>query len=336
MMTVSDALTTAWDTAIAEAENTPGYYHRRLHLQLSQPVYAGIVIPDRVRRLSFDFDKTSLEGVNIRDQTRGYIIDAEKQGTAERVFIHIQEAPGVVPKDCFRTLCIDVLKNLVPCKTSSEAVRTLYRRLQHWKRFFQTRPPEGLSREETVGLFGEVELFEKCLQWGLFPQLLSDAWHGPLGTNQDFLFGKIAIEVKAVVVNEAGSFRVSNLRQLDDRGLTHLYLSHTAYDFRSGSGRTLTSLVRSVRSMIAHASDALATFDDRILSAGYIDSDPSPFANHGFTQRQRSYFRIQDGFPRILESQLSAGISDVCYTVHLAACSACAIAEADVLNSIPR
>lgn len=251
------------------------------------------------------------------------------------MFVHLQEAPDVLPKDCFRTLCIDVLEHMAPCETSSEAARTLHRRLQHWKRFFQSRSPEGLSRDEYIGLYAEAELFEKCLLWGLPPQVLSDAWQGPLGTNQDFLFGTSAIEVKAVTTNDAGSFRVSNIRQLDNSGLNSLFLSHVAYDFRLGSGRNLGSLVRSIRSLISTASDAMATFNDRLLSAGYIEPDPSPFASYGFTERHSSYFKVCDGFPRILESGLSPGISEVCYTVSLAACSGFVTTEADVMNSLP-
>jgi hypothetical protein len=87
---------------------------------------------------------------------------------------------------------------------------------------------------------------------------------------------------------------------------------------------------------MAHVPDAMGTFNDRLLSAGYIEPDPSPFACYGFTERHRSYFKVSDGFPRILESGLAPGISEVCYSVNLVACSGFTVTESDVMNSLPR
>ncbi|HEV8620434.1 MAG TPA: PD-(D/E)XK motif protein [Nitrospiraceae bacterium] len=334
MMTASKALIAAWDAASADAGVTPGYYHRRIQLRLSQPAYAGVVVPGRIRRLSFDFEEVSLQGLNLKDHTRGYLVETEKHSSPERIFIHLQETPSGMPKDLFRVFCSDVLQHIAPCGNATETARTLHSRLGHWKRFFQSRSPEGLSRDEYIGIFAEIEFFKRCLEHGVAHQILSDAWQGPLGTNQDFLFGHVAVEVKAVTANDAGFLHISNIRQLDDTGLNGLFLSHIAYDFRDGAGNRLLSLIQSVRSLLAATPDALATFDDRLLAAGYTEPDPSPFASFGFTERQRSYFKVCEGFPRILESALAPGISDVDYSVNLAACTGFAMSEIDILNSL--
>ena len=333
-MTASEALTSAWRAASDEAGNIPGYYRRRIQLQMSQPTYAGVVVPGAVRRLSFDFEKGSLQGLNLRDQTRGYLVEIENQNSPERVFVHLQEAPEAIPKDLFRIFCADVLQHIVPCPNPAESARTLNSRLRHWKRFFQNRSPGGLSRDAYVGLFGEIEFFKRCLQFGVTHQILADAWRGPLGANQDYLFGNTAVEVKAVTSNDAGVLYISNIRQLDDIGLHSLFLRHVAYDFREGAGNSLPALIHSVRALLEQTPDALVTFDDRLLAAGYPEPDPSPFAVYGFTERQRSYFKVRDGFPRIVESDLAPGIMDLHYSVSLAACAGFTVMETDVLSAL--
>ena len=248
-MIVSDALTAAWSVASAEAGSDHGYYKRRLQIQLVQPAYAGILIPLKARRLSFDLEKGTLSGLNMSDKTRGYKVETESQSNNARVFVHIEEVPAGISKDLFEIFCADLLVHVSKCLTAPEAARTLYRRLQNWKIFFQNRSSEGLSRDEYIGLFGELEFFESCLQRGGSPMAFINAWQGPLGANQDFLFGNVAVEVKAVTANDPNAVQISNIRQMDDIGLHALCLRHIAYDFREGAGRQLTTLVQSLKDL---------------------------------------------------------------------------------------
>ena len=98
----------------------------------------------------------------------------------------------------------------------------------------------------------------------------------------------------------------------------------------------MTLLIQSVRTMLNSDPSALAIFDDRLVAAGYIEPDHSPFSGCGFTERRRSYFMVREGFPRILESSLAPGVFNVCYAVYLAACSEFVITETDLIGSLPR
>lgn len=334
MKQVSESLTMAWEAASAEAAEVPGYYRRRLSLDVPFPVYAGIVVPNRMRRVSIEFGIEALQGLDLTDRTRGCLVETERDRQKGTVFVHVDETPASLPKDLFRILCEDLLEQVICCKFSAESARILQRRLQHWKNFFLKRSGDWLSYEEYVGLFGEIEFLERCLTGGIPPMLAVNAWQGPLGANQDYLFGKTAIEVKTVTANDGNSFRVSSLRQVDDTGLDFLGLCHTAYDFREGSGRNLASLITSVRLLLLGSPDALAVFDDRLLAAGYVEPDFSPYVAYGFTERRRSYYRVVGGFPRILEADLSPGIHDVCYSVNLAACVGFGIEESELFNML--
>ena len=334
-MTASDALRQTWAATSAEAAPRTGYYHRRVSFP-GHAVYAGIVRPGVVRRLSIEVEKSHLSHINFEDQTRGYVVTVEDRDHeyTDRAFIHLQEVGPSATRDLFVILCADVLDHVSKCASEFEAVSVLHNRLQHWKRFFQSRAPEGLSREEYIGLYAELDFFAAVLAAGIAPERLANGWQGPAGANQDFLFGGVAVEIKACTGNDTDSVSISNVRQLDDTGLIQLFLCQGVYDFRQDSGETLKMLIERLRQLLAPSPSAADIFEERLLAAGYIEPSPSPFERYGFSRRSRRAFHLEDGFPRLLESSLPQGISDVRYTLNLAACAAFEVAEAIVTVAI--
>jgi hypothetical protein len=321
MMTASDALRQTWTATSAEAAPRAGYYHRRVSFP-GHAVYAGVVRPGGFRRLSIEVEKSALTRTNFEDQTRGYLVTVEDRDHEHsgRTFIHLQETGPAPARDLFVILCADILDHISKCGSEPEAVGVLDDRLQHWKRFFQSRSPEGLSREEYIGLYAELDFFDACLAGGINSQALANGWQGPIGANQDFLFGGVAVEIKACTGNQTDSVSISNVRQLDDTGLDQIFLCQAAYDFRQDSGRTLRMVVERLRQLLASSPSAVAIFEERLLAAGYVEPSASPFDSYGFTPRFRRSFHVANGFPRLLEASLPHGISDVCYTLNLAGC----------------
>ena len=334
-MTASDALRQTWAATSAEAAPRTGYYHRRVSFP-GHAAYAGIVRPGTVRRLSIEVDRSHLAHLNFEDQTRGYVVTVEDRDHEHtgRTFIHLQEVGAPLSRDLFVILCSDVLDHISKSSNEPEAIRVLHDRLQRWKRFFQSRSPEGLSREEYIGLYAELDFFAAALGAGISPDAVVNGWQGPIGANQDFLFGGVAVEVKACTGNDTDCVSISNVRQLDDTGLDKLFLYQGVYDFRQDAGQTLNMLIERLREMLAPSASAADIFEERLLAAGYIEPSPSPFERYGFSQRSRRAFHVEAGFPRLLESSLPDGISGVRYTLNLAACAAFGVAEAVVTGAI--
>ena len=92
-MTASEALRQIWTATSAEAVQQPGYYHRRLPFS-GPAVYAGIVRPGTLRRLSIEVEKSTIAHANFEDQTRGYLVSVEDRDgeDTDRAFVHLQES----------------------------------------------------------------------------------------------------------------------------------------------------------------------------------------------------------------------------------------------------
>jgi Putative PD-(D/E)XK family member, (DUF4420) len=334
-MKASDLLRWAWTTVDAEVAERPGYYRRRLDGMGSMTILAGMEVPGKLRKISFAFSRANSIPENLAHQTRGYNVVIDNESADGPVLVNICETGQPLPKDLFLFFCTDLIENVIVRLTEKEAIQVLHSRLQHWHQFFQDRPNPGLSREEYVGLYAELDFLERCLLAGVSPVHIVQSWSGPLGANQDFLLGSLAIEVKATIGNDPDLMRISNARQLDETGLERLHLAHCTYDFRKNSGQTLRVLAQAIKSRLKTEASALAAFEERLSFAGLVETASGPYEDFGLTNRKRRYYRITESFPRILESSVARGVSDICYSVHLSAAEEFRMDEDDFMKYLP-
>lgn len=330
-MTVSEILKQTWRSVVAEASQDEGYYHRRIPVTSTWPAHAGIHRPTDARILILETESKAIRGLRLNDETKGYCVDIgpDEAGRPDRVTIRIQETSQGY-REIFTIFCADILEHWIPHAGASDSLKSLNLRLARWKKFFQRGAQPGLNREDYVGLYGELSFIEAGLNAGVAGLAIINAWQAPLGTNQDFLFGPLAVEIKTTTANEIDKVRITNARQLDSTGLQSLFLTHFVFDFRQGSGRTLPQLVVALKSAFCAISpDALSAFSDRLLDAGFVEATPNEFDTWGFTPRQFDVFNVIEGFPRLLESSLPSGVSEISYNLSLSAAAPFQIIEPD-------
>ncbi|HOW86230.1 MAG TPA: PD-(D/E)XK motif protein [Candidatus Aminicenantes bacterium] len=321
MMKASEELIQIWNLVMEDKGDLPGYYYRRMQKELPFPVYAGIINPGRLRCISILVDTEALGVAAQRDETNGYSVRIElAEAGTHKSFIHLASRMEAGNDELFVFLCADLLGLCRSDMEGHKAVAAIFHRLSYWRRFFQ-RHGGGLSREEIIGLYGELRFLELLLDYGVPSELAVMAWKGPLGTNQDFLFGSKAVEVKCTTANEADIVKITSERQLDSTGLTTLFLFHQAFDFRENSGRTLKKLIGDIKKRLEDTSPhAIILFEELLISAGYSGEYKPVFDNYGFTERKQSAFEVQPSFPRIDETALPGGVSRVSYQLDLAVC----------------
>ena len=71
---------------------------------------------------------------------------------------------------------------------------------------------------------------------------------------------------------------------------------------------------------------------------GYKDSDANSYNDIGYTIRSRLQFGINEGFPRIVSSDMCAGVGDVTYSIAVATCAKFGITDeqlAELLRGNP-
>lgn len=326
-----------WLRVSSESARAPGLYSRRLAGPNALPAHAAVTFPGGMRSLVLEAEKRELKHYRFAEETRGYKIQIfpDELGRTDYAAVNISENSGS-SAEIFSVFCADIAGHWVSAGAIGSALDDLRKRLEKWKRFFQRGRDEGLSREDYIGLFGELRFFRRCMDAGVDVDRLVGAWNGPVSANQDFTFGPVAVEVKTATGNNPHIVHISNVRQLDGTGLSKLFLCHQVLDFREGSGTTLLDLVSSLRRELEDISPTVAAaFGDKLLEAGFVDTQVGEFAQWGFTERPLgAVFDVQDGFPRLLENAIPHGITSLTYDLDLAAASAFVCRAEDVLDEI--
>lgn len=212
----------------------------------------------------------------------------------------------------FSVMCYDLAERSRPADTTVSALSTLLRALNNWADLFRKRTAEGLSREEVLGLVGELLVVEALVESSRGSvDALIQGWRGPHGDARDIGFNGTRIEVKAQRSTSALKLRVSSLAQLDDRGdrvfVVLIRLSP------SESGRSLMELADSLRVRLEGFPMASIEFERKLETSGMTAE--SDHAHERLSQDERLVFFVAEQFPRLVPGNVPAGVTAVSYEV---------------------
>lgn len=160
----------------------------------------------------------------------------------------------------FSGLCADLVGELPA--TGAADPTTVLAVIERWRRFW-TSSRDGLSRDEQLGLFGELWFL---LEW--LPAITTEAvtaWQGPLQGRHDWVTSGTSVEVKTTgTATGPVVHRVHRLDQLDEPGTGTLYLLSIRAVGDPNAADSLDSLIDRARTAAAAAGDTCSTLlDDR-------------------------------------------------------------------------
>lgn len=311
-----------------------GYLLRRASADCRVDLFVGIKCPEQTRVLVLAAPLESLPKAKDLPEARGLSVSTEvlpddEPGTGALV---IQLRNGQY-KEVFSVFAWILLIAGCSQSTAALAVTELMNQLFQWQRFLDSEAT-GLSDEAQRGLFGELFVLRSLLR-EINEARIVRAWAGPERSMQDFRFdGGIAVEVKTSISSEPQAVRINGERQLDSSNLAALYLVSISVDRLPESGERLPEIVRSIRDMLRPTPSSLDLFDSRLVLAGYFDAHGPRYLLDGFAVRNERAFRVTDGFPRIVESDLPSGVGRLSYSVSLAACSPFSVSLSEILHTL--
>jgi len=219
-----------------------------------------------------------------------------------------------VDRDLFEGLCRTLASSLEHATDSASSLAVSLAHIRRWKTFLSGRS-QHLSIEEVRGLFAEIVFLTELIDRQMSSSDAVEAWLGPERSHQDFIFGNTAVEVKSLSGAERSSVRISSedqLESLNDALFLRVYRLSSLTD--AAGARSLNEIVTAVQARLGEA-DAVEAFDRKLVAHGYAplpDYDEPRFV----VSDVRSY-RVGDGFPRLMRSQLPPGIANVAYDIRL-------------------
>lgn len=220
-----------------------------------------------------------------------------------------------VDSDLFIGLCNTLIGSLTDVSDPATALAVAQAHLRRWKSFLAGANARLLSPEEVRGLFGELHVLRLLYRDTLSQKAAVDAWCGPDDSHQDFIFGDRAIEVKSFSGRERNAVRISSEDQLESLVDELFLLTQRLSDMPDApQALSLNQIVALIEGELTEA-EAIEQFADKLGAMSYaplIAYDAPRFVVSGLQG-----YRVTEGFPRLIRSQLSPGIRGVSYDIAL-------------------
>lgn len=221
-----------------------------------------------------------------------------------------------VDRDLFAGLCRTLASSLEHASDSPSSLAVALAHIRRWKAFMSGRN-EHLSAEEVRGLFAELAFLVEMLDESISPIEVVEAWLGPERSHQDFVFGNTAVEVKSLSGVERSTVQISSEDQLESVNDSLFLRIYRLSNLAEASGaRSLNAMVSEIRERL-HESHAVEAFDRKLVSHRYApmpDYEQPEFVITGVTT-----YGVRAAFPRMIRSQLPAGVTKVSYEIKLEA-----------------
>lgn len=234
-----------------------------------------------------------------------------------------------VDRDLFEGLCRTMASSLEHATDSASSLAIALMHIRRWKTFLSGRN-QHLSVEEIRGLFAELTFLLELLEQPVRATVALDAWLGPDGSHQDFVFGNRAVEIKSLSGAERSTVRISSEDQLESLNDALFLRIYRLSDLPDAEGaRSLNAVVAAVQARLNEA-EAVEAFDRKLVAHGYAplpDYDEPAFAISGVTT-----YQVEGAFPCLIRSQLSTGITRVAYDIRLEAIAPYECDGADVFG----
>ena len=321
-----------------EASHKPqkmGWVRRLTNPGAAILVHAAVACRDGARSLMLDIPIPAVVSLGDLPATGGLSIalvpPLEGVPSGQRsLAIELEDAQFA---DIFAVFGSDLIDGISGCAKVADAIVLLLRRLERWQEFL-SKATDGLGPGEAVGLFGELWVLRDILM-PIGGVGLIDSWTGAQRAPQDFVVpGVCAIEVKTSVARVLSRVRIHGERQLDDTGLTCLFLACLRLELDDEKGESLNHVVGELQKLAAGAPEFSILLDRLLTQAGWMERHMHRYEQRRFRVAQRRFFRVDNRFPRLLSGELASGINEVEYQLDLKACGECECDQGELVSTL--
>lgn len=179
--------------------------------------------------------------------------------------------------------------------------------LGKWRRFWSGMSQGLLSREQQLGLFGELWFMLRWLGPSIGLARATRIWRGPIGARNDFEATRLGIEVKTTSRVDS-AHHINGLEQLLEPAGGALLLFSLAVRDEASASDCLPNLIAEIRQDLEAEFEALSHFDAALYTVGYEDAHVREYAKLKLRVRFEELYRVEGDFPRLIPTSLNAGI----------------------------
>lgn len=220
-----------------------------------------------------------------------------------------------IDQDLFYSLCETLIHALSETSDPLVGLSVALSQIKRWKAFMAGKKGRVLSAEEVRGLFCELKFLQQMLNQMKSELDALEAWQGPETSHQDYIFSDTAVEVKSFSGRERNTIKISSEDQLESLSSNLFLKVFRLIDMpESKASTSLNELVKTVEEVLTEA-EAIEMFDNKLAKAGYVQM--LAYDKPKFVVAEEQTYRVEGGFPKIVRSELNAGLTRVGYEIKL-------------------
>jgi len=295
----SERLRSAWHELARESARSRAYRTRRLSDHLRLDAHAAL-------RAADDAPCLVIEGtapVDAHFEVGGMRLGVVRDDRGPLLVLSLEDASQI---DLFTTVCADAV---AASEGSNRALSLFLDRLDAWRRFLRERS-SGLSRQETIGLIGELAVLSELIT---LDRTAWTAWAAADDGLHDFSREGHALEVKTSL-GPSSQVRISTLDQLEITGLRRLDLLHVRL-VESPDGTTLGTIISDIMAQLEEASHR--AFENALLRRGLMPDDTAARSNPRVELRTIDAYHVGADFPRLGRASVPQAISEAQYALDI-------------------
>jgi len=307
----------AWK--IISEKKYEGKFYRIIYKNSKTPIRASVVHGKNLKSVEFVFDDNLIDKKKIIfKETKGIKLDIVKEPDYKKKIIICIYLKNNSFLDTYLKLIEKIISAIYKNEDQKENIRQILTKLQSWRKCFEDEKYAGLSIEEQIGLFGELNYIKKTLSKNISLQNILEYWKGPEGGLHDFKHQNFLLEVKTFSKNK-NKIRISNPQQLNYTFFKNIYLCSVEINF-DFSGKTIVDLINELTNKFSTNEKLLSQFSEKLNQAGYLDVHKENY-NEKFIVNKIEYYKVTENFPTILPDQIHSQISDVFFSINIHACN---------------
>lgn len=327
---ISD-LETVWQEIESKKAEGSSEYAKMVCPDLLCRVYIGITDIPSKRYIIFEIPEAEKYQFDAFVEPKGFRLSIEETVVKHSGYVScFMQASSSANNDVFSIVVSDIIDAVSNEGDPRDYVHTLRETIEKWREFFRSAAQKVLSDKQIVGLFGELTFLKQAMEAGV--DFAPDMWNGPLRAPQDFQGEKTAVEIKSVSSNVIKTVHISNESQLDNSKYERLFLSVYRIERNDKKGMTLPELAEHIASSMTTA--RRKRFYAKLTCSGYDREKAPELYTRGYLVRENVSYRVEDDFPKIVRDMLSAGISEVEYTLNLQVCENSRTSFESVLEAV--
>ena len=235
--------------------------------------------------------------------------------------------------DIFIMFVDDIVNSISSVSTTEDALLKISQRVSYWKRLFGKYTGGLLTPQEQRGLYGELLILELLLKKTKNYVKVLESWQAPTGTNQDFYFGTIAIEVKTSKSNNP-TIKIANEFQLDSVLFKNLFITFIRLTELQNGEDTLQKKINEIRKRLKACPLLVEDFNLKLSHLGISTDLESEYNKTSYNIRNITYYKVRDDFPRIVSTMVDKAVSHVSYEISPNECSEFEVSSDTVIKEV--